>query len=446
MAINGILFNNDELISSLYELNLAAYVGIKLTICQKATDAQNSISNKTKIVIIGFTEKNVKDATAVLAKANSTPNVKIICFNADGKKNTSSLVPQEVIFLSNRFDVRNFNRTCARVLEVTAAQMSKIVVGDYFQIPTVLLTNSAVAQWNIYQEKEFDAYEQIAKEGDSISSLATSLIDQKIGHVFVEARDRLRCINDISSRVILHARDAAAPEKLKAAEVSYDSLVAKFCANDHIKSRMDEITKACDEAIKEMVNKHADVKDLLKFLHENKSGYLFSHSVLMTFITSHIVSKVPWGNQQLADKLSIACFFHDMYLAPIYENHPELREEEEILYHPSLSEDERELVAMHARYAGEKVESMSNIPMGVSTIITQHHGSKSGEGIMIGPSNEISPLAKVMQVAESYTNVYLEAARKKTKITHEEFVVQLKKQYAHRSYDAIIGALATLPH
>ena len=61
----------------------------------------------------------------------------------------------------------------------------------------------------------------------------------------------------------------------------------------------------------------------------------------------------------------------------------------------------------HASLAGQVVSNFPRCPMGADMIITQHHGMANGRGFAINFKDDISPLSKIMIIAEEITTYIL---------------------------------------
>ena len=75
----------------------------------------------------------------------------------------------------------------------------------------------------------------------------------------------------------------------------------------------------------------------------------------------------------------------------------------------------------------------------------QHHGTTNGIGFTIDYKDEISPLAKVIIVAESYTEQYLTARQSGSMDNkHESIVDVLEGKFKKHTYRKIIATLESL--
>jgi HD-GYP domain-containing protein (c-di-GMP phosphodiesterase class II) len=428
-----IIFGSDELINSLHALNLNAYVGLKCHITQKAEDIKNLIKRdpQIKAIVMGLDEEYLELASELSDKFNGKDKF-LICYNQDSSKQFKAKSPAGSLFIDNKLDLRSLVRTLGKVLGVTAQMMVKKEVGDYFPLPVKLIEKSKEVKWPIFAYQD-DEYRPISKDDIHKENLST---------VYVESQNRLRCINFISSHAALFIqKDSPLLDRVHATEMSFENIVSQFSEDPLQGEEIYEIAKSCITTMKDVASQNKDLKNIVDYLLQNKTGYLYTHSVLTSFVAKAILKQQTWSNKDQEMKMEMACFFHDMFLVPIYHKYPEVHDEEGLLYNEKLDDQDRTLVATHARLAAEKVSRIKEIPIGVDQIIRQHHGFKSGEGINIAPSTEISPLAKVFQVAEGFVSRFMEVIRYGQKFDKKRQIEFLKEQYNKKSYLPFIECL-----
>ena len=206
---------------------------------------------------------------------------------------------------------------------------------------------------------------------------------------------------------------------------------------------INDISKACIDSINKMIKKVPRLTKLLTMLLENPGDYCYKHSVLATCISHQVIKHISWGSEEQANKISFAFFFHDIFLVPLYRKYPDALSEEDLLFNDELSEDEKEVVLDHAKLAGQVVKSFPRCPIGADMIITQHHGMTSGQGFAVNYKDDISPLSKIMIVAEEIaTNILsdYEKEGKKIQVNKDTMIEHLKEKFRSHSYKRIIEA------
>ncbi|MDO9183155.1 MAG: hypothetical protein Q7U04_12140, partial [Bacteriovorax sp.] len=206
------------------------------------------------------------------------------------------------------------------------------------------------------------------------------------------------------------------------------------------------IANACTKVMEEISKEAPGFKSLLKILNSNKNGHIYSHSILASFISNHIIKKVSWGGEGHLEKINFVLFFHDIMLAPIYLNHPTLKFEEDLLFCDELNDKEKEIVLNHARLAAELVITYRRAPMGADLLIKQHHGMTNGIGFAIEFKDDISPLTKIVLVAEAFIDEYLKGKNDdpKYQIDLKVILPMLNDKFRKNTYKKIIETLDSL--
>lgn len=437
----AVIIGPDKTVNTLYQLNLNVYIGLDVEV---ALDKESSLSllkkniERGQLIIIGLCLENLKWAFDLYEEYKNKKSTYILFYNLKGDPKIKNNISLDMLYVDNKYDLRSIIRTCARLLKITAQDMVNLDVGKFFPIPVELVSWTKVAQWDLFV-LEGANYLIRYKKGETIDC---DIKDHS--YLYVPSIERLNCINHISANLILHIQNATPSQRVKAAEISYETILSQFTKNPKDFEKITAIVKVCVEAIDSLMKESSDLERLLKFLTDNKSSFLFTHTVLISYISKHILSNLNWGNETQIEKLALASYFHDIYLVPIYQKYPDLVQEEDLLFNDKLNDDDKELVVMHAKIAGEKISQLPHLPIGVDSIIVQHHGNKFGEGINIGPSDEISPLAKVMQISESFASAFLECIRQKKEFKRDEYVTLMYQQFNKRSYKSIIEPLKSI--
>jgi hypothetical protein len=106
---------------------------------------------------------------------------------------------------------------------------------------------------------------------------------------------------------------------------------------------------------------------------------------------------------------------------------------------------DKEVVIDHAKLAGQLVKSFPRCPMGADMIITQHHGMTSGQGFAVNFKDDISPLSKIIIIAEDVATGMIhqlkdEKQDKKNIVNKEQICQRLYERYKNHTYKKIIDA------
>src|SRR5690606_13376992 len=107
----------------------------------------------------------------------------------------------------------------------------------------------------------------------------------------------------------------------------------------------------------------------------NKSGYLFKHTQILTYVCLHIIKNIDWGSPEQEEKICFISLFHDIVLEN--DEMAQIHSTQE-LRSAKLNTQERMLVERHAQMSAELVAKFPHSPMGADQIIRQHHGMLNG--------------------------------------------------------------------
>ncbi|MFG1501124.1 HD domain-containing protein [Halobacteriovorax sp. XZX-3] len=449
MRSRVLIISDENILSSVYAANLSAYVGLKVIVAKTKSEIQNYLGRRdyvNLIVCANFLEDfpNISDEilnliSSVKLKSN------IIMFNNLTEQNSTVAIPPSVIYIPNRYDIKSIVRSSAKLMNVTAKDMVALDVGDFYPLPLDLLKLTDQAFCDIYlrkEQKDEDEFELVYSKDDKINEKDISAEDDQ---VYVKSEKRLQCINFLTMQLIMHLKTTATPEeKLKAVEVSLESLASVLLSDEANLEEVSKVSQTCIKIIKEVIEESSELEKLLAYLLANKSSYLYTHSILATYVSQFILKQVSWGNSAQEEKMACAFFFHDIYLAPVYKEHPDAFEVEDLAYKLDVSEQNLNYILMHAKLAAEQVSKLKKLPNGVDQIILQHHGTRNGEGFAMDPGDDISPLSKVMMISESFVNFFFETKDKGQNFSNEQLITFLNQQYTNKSYHKLIAILKDL--
>lgn len=442
----AILISDNEVINSLYEVNLRAYVATNVTIKDSLDKAIELIEHSPNIdAIICFRELNNKDNAIehfhnfLNDKGLDIPIVVL------GEPN----VPlKNSIIIKNKYDIKGLLMAMAKILEVSAKEMASMQVPKFFPIPLRLFSQIDTSHCDIFyrNKKENFEYEyfKILEKEIPIGETLQKYIEEGVEHLYIDADERLRFINRTSKAVVgeLERDDLTADERVEITQQGMGIVAEEIFENPEITHEIAEVSKACIASINKVCKDVPSVKSLLKMLMENQSDYCYKHSIMTTYIANQIISKISWGSVEQQNKVAFSLFFHDIYLVPIYKKYPQAVSEEDLLFMDEVSEEDKETVLEHAKLAGQLVKTFPRCPIGADMIITQHHGMTSGQGFAVNYKDDISPLSKIMIVAEEIATNLLVNARDGEKITINKKAIskQLGEKFRNHSYKKVIDA------
>jgi response regulator RpfG family c-di-GMP phosphodiesterase len=442
----AILISENEVINSLYEVNLRAYVATNVTIKKSLEAAKELIEHSPNIdAIICFAEndkkgKKIEDFQAFLSEQNL--NIPILILGE------TELSISNSINIKNRYDMKTILMSMAKILEVGAKEMASMQVPKFFPIPLKLFSQIDSSHCDIFfrnkmENFEYDYFKIVEKDipiGDSLQKY----INEGVEHLYIDADERLRFINRTSKAVVgeLERKDLSGEERIEITQQGMGIVAEDIFENNVISQEVAEVSKACIASINKVCEEVPSIKDLLSMLLENPSDYCYKHSVLTTYIANKIIGKISWGSTEQQNKVAFSLFFHDIYLVPIYKKYPDAISEEDLLFFDEVTDEDKQIVLDHAKLAGELVKTFPRCPMGADMIICQHHGMTSGQGFAVNFKDDISPLSKIMIIAEDIGTGILvnENDSGKVVINKKTITKRLSEKYRNHTYRKVIDA------
>jgi len=445
-----LVVSDNEILNQLYLINLEVYLGTKVTIVQTTQAALELVGSSKKLnLIITVNMINGHDAAQVISDYLINEQISIPLIVVGNPTN----ILNNVTVIPTSFNLQNLLKTSAQFLGVTAKSMTTLEVPEYFGINVNFLMQLRKSPCVLYIEmkktNDESNYMMVAKSGSDLTTILKKFFEEGIEKIFVNKFDRLILINQVSSLIcdtIKKVEKQHVKEKSKALEAGFDFIASDFCRTPEASQDVMNIAALCSKVMEEIARENPGLKALLDILTSNKSGFLYSHSILASYIGAHIVQKISWGGEGHIEKINFVLFFHDIMLAPLYKKHPDLKFEEDQLFNVKLSDDEKDLVLNHARLAAELIINYKRAPLGVDLLIKQHHGMTNGIGFAIDYKDDISPLSKVIIIAEAFVEEY--AKRKESdpqyQIDLTQIIPILHERFNKSTYKKIISTLETL--
>ncbi|MCO4753830.1 MAG: hypothetical protein KC478_05085 [Bacteriovoracaceae bacterium] len=444
---HAILISNNEVTNNLYEVNLRAYVGASVTIKKNLKGAIALLEQVPHVdAIICFRELNEKDnAILKLIEFLKTQERKIpviILGEPTGKIENS-------IVLKNRYDIKGLLQAMAKILQITAKDMAAREVPKFFPIPIKLFHSLEKSSCDIYfraatGEFEYDYYKIIEKKKEIGESLQKYL-DQGVEELYIDSSERLSFINKASGVVLkeLTRDDISSAERVELTSQGMGIVAEQIFETHEVSEEIAQISQACVQSVQEVIQDTPKLKNLLKMLLENKADFAYKHSVLATYIATGLIKNISWGSPEQQNKVSFALFFHDIYLVPLFKKYPDCTNEEDFLFRSDVTEEEKQIVIEHALLAGRLIKTFPRSPLGADMIVTQHHGMTNGQGFAVNYKDDISPLSKIIIIAEDIATDILTRIKngdKKKLADKETYLVRLRERYKNHTYKKIVDA------
>lgn len=444
----ALLVSNHALLNDLYTINLKIYVDTEVNICGSFSELDDYLNSQSEfdliITLSNFDEVDGGELVFNKIKELGFETPFVIIGEKSKLANTN-----QVTTLPANYNIKFFLRNISKILGVTAKEMAEKEVPEFYPIPLKLFLNFIQTNCDIYHKVSKsdveDEFVLILAKGSPVKERVREYADKGITSLFIPASDRLNFINMASSSVIENLKDESLSndKKVEATEQGFELIADSLTKDKVVSGEMVAISKACIKSVKDVIKSEPRLKALLLSMVENKTRFIYLHSILATYVSNHIISNVSWGADEHAEKVSFCLFFHDMCLIPLYNKYPDFKYEEDLLFNSLLSDQEKEVVLNHARIGGEIVKTFPKCPMGADAIVTQHHGTTNGVGFAIEYKDDVSPLAKVIIVSEEYVDQLMKQ-KDNGFYDHGEILAHLHGKFTKHTYKKIINTLDNL--
>jgi hypothetical protein len=305
-------------------------------------------------------------------------------------------------------DIRESVKLASQILKISAKDMMCLPTAKYFPIPIdhfVTLKNSPTDIFIKIGRGESCQYIKRIHEGEGVEKevldryMRSGVID-----LYLESDQRVKFVQAITDELIKVIDDPKSkPEETLSAADQIQQTVAK---NIEILGITPQIEKSCNRAMKQMMGEsdnYPAIKQLLGQLISNKSGFRFKHSQITTYLCTAILREIDWRKAALTEK-------------------------------------DKDVINRHAQISAELIHNYPRSPMGVSTIIRQHHGVMNGLGFSSSFSGSLSPLTIIFMVAEKAAHVVLESEFEE--MNRMKIMYELEQVFKTKRFEKMIEAIS----
>lgn len=441
MSRIALLIEGNQKIESFYMLNLTTWVGLDSIPKRRAEFAIKLLEEgSTKIDLIICRNKiDKEDSGNAIVEYLKTKNLAIpVIILGHGKTPEGAFA-----HIPNSLDLKSVIRNSAKALNITAQEMANKVVPNYFPIPIQYFTHLKRSVCDVFAT-DFDDSSKYVKRINKLEEYTpdsiTNMIAEGVDYLYVDKLDRLDFVNNVTNElvVMLEAGELDENEQINAAEKGVELLSQKL-KSIGINEETINLAKKNMETIRGNIKKSPQLAKLIDRLLNNKTGYLFKHTQVLTFVSLHIIRNIDWGTSEQEEKIAFICFFHDIALETdqqgMIKNAAELKK-------ANFNTKEKTLVEKHAQIAAEMVSKFPHAPMGADQIIRQHHGQLNGVGFSEHYGANISPMAIVFIIAEEFTRIILK--REFGPFDRAEMIAELRQEFTTARFQKTVDLLESI--
>lgn len=297
------------------------------------------------------------------------------------------------------------------------------------------------------QTLPFNFYSKIKKKGENdfllkfekgtvLSKEVLNNMLMRTGKKLYVRMDEFNVANEFLSKSLLERfkSEMSFTERIALNSDCYEILLDVFKHSKFNKYSV-EIIKEIVKSINFLVQMPKGYEQFLNVLTLKKISYAYSHAHMTCLLIFKIVDKFPWSKEQSKNKIIYMSLFHDLSL------HTEINIK---LHHhyfqevKNLNEDVKQLILKHADTAATILEGVVKAPKEMTNLIREHHGVKSGKGMIETLSISTSPLGMAFIVCEDLVTNYLDFVEKNSKLPTAEDLVpvftNMNQKYVQLTY------------
>ncbi len=447
-----LIFSNNDVLNELYKLNLEVYTDSEVILCCTLEDGKKYLQNNEVNIILTLSKLGKTEVTSEIQKIIEKKNDYIpVVVIGDLPKNVLN-----VINVPSIYNLQNIIRVAAKILGVTAKEMAEKSVSPFYELPLKNILSLEKAECDLYlksndhvdHEHPENQYILLCKKGTSLNDMLKKMFFEGVPSVYVNARQRLHMINQVSSKIIdiLKVSEAPMDKKAEAVGAGFEFVANQLISSTEIVAEILNLSQSCIKSMDEISKEAPTLKSLLQAMSACKENYLYIHSMLASFVAQHIIRKMEWGVEEHIEKVNFVLFFHDIVLSPLYIKYPQIKFEEDILFDESVSEKDKEIVLNHAKLAAELLSNTKRIPMGADMLLRQHHGMNTGVGFANDFKDDISPLAKVVIISEAFVEEFVRFKDENPTLIPDNFAIMsiLAEKFPKSTYKKILEPLKTI--
>lgn len=437
----ALIVSDSETICAVYEMNLNTYVATDATSKETVEEAKRLVDRTKNFDLVICSFQNDQKSGPIEQFIQYLVSETLIPIVITGPL-SSQFKDKKIINIQDSYDIKSLLKTVSQILGVTAKEMAQRPVPDYFPFSLQVFRFFDAFPCDVYfkistSPIEHKYYRVFEKDGPVSLAKINKIYSEGHEVLYIPSPDRLKFTNSASQKIFMTLTDTtiSSSKKIEATERGFELTASSLFEDNQVTDEIVQMSSKCVKAVDELVNDMPDIEALLKELIANKSGFLYAHMVIAAYVSSKIIEQMSWGSKEQAEKLNFVFFFHDIHLAPIMNRFPEVKHEEDLLFNTAMNVKDKEVVLNHAQLAAQTLSKYPKMPMGADLIIKQHHGITNGIGFANDFKENLSPLSKVVIVAEEITRHILDKDKE-----IDSIVNKISSKFKRSSYKKIIEA------
>ena len=402
-----IVVHPNKTVRDLLNLNLKAYTGAEVINRDSLNDALSLLEILPEVDLLLYAPSRPEEAEKYLAQLIEFFEVHNIDSQAIVVGNfTIKLPPENFHQIKDQLNWEEMIDLASKILGVTLESLKKKVLPDFIPISVDYFLPLENTPCDVYiRIKKAEGDYQFVKRIHATDTFSKDTIEryksQGLKFFYVPKDHQLDLVTYISNILVekLESPDLSAEDRINLTGESYTIAKAEILRLGLNSSTIQLAEAVIDSMVKSIENSPELSGTMTKILN-SKTGILYQMSHLTTLLAFQLLDGLKISNQENRQKLVYAAFFCDMALID-REDLCFINSFEE-LDESKLPTKEWDMVFNHALDGAVFIRKYQDAPVGVDTIIKEHHGSPQGKGFSRAHYQELNPLSRLYIVAEQF--------------------------------------------
>jgi hypothetical protein len=435
-----LLIENDkrrqEVISSFFKTEFSA----ETLLANCSTEGKDLLSYHPDLKLL-IVKNKIEDDDASLAMLNFLYDSGLkVAFISLGEVDFTGIPFEE---LPDRFRISDLKSLVIQSLDITRDQLEEIHLPDYVPFPIHYFYQMHIAECDIFIKLQKGGKEQYIKrihKGDEFDKEGILRYEEMgLADLYADKDDREAILDALFIQTMkkINETESSSVDFIEISSDSYN-IVQDLISQLGIDEVSVQLAEKNISKVTERIDKNPSLAAHFKDLLQSKESYAYKNFYFLCVLSQGVVPLIDWavGNKSHVDKMTYVAMFHDICLKDDF--HIKIQSKAEIQM-SKLEDDEKKLVNNHASDAASLVLQLKDAPIGLDTIIRQHHGMPNGIGFPEQYSGSISQHAIVLIVLEAFIKTILEPVD--GKISIQSSLALLGEKFTLPSYKKVLDAL-----
>ena len=436
--LNVYLLDSRSDIRNMYCLNLLVFTNANITLFKNYQELLAAAEKAVPDGIVVYVDHEIsgKEPDYHLAKILKTKNANPLVAFVGQVKTEHPLIrcyPKDT-------PVKTLVKDLAVNAGITAQMMASLQTGEYYPLPKIYFLPGWQAVHPLYIQNG-ENIEPVIKAGGLIPK---TLIDNKeVTTFWVKSKNRLDLVNSFTSKLVDMLKNPNQSEKERIVNTAngYD-MISQSLMHTGLNESSIKVANASIQSMEHLAKNSSSLKKLIEKIKEDSNSKKFLHSMICCFVGTQILRKLEEKGSNAFGQWTALCFFHDMTL----ENDDWIWVNSEAeLAKLEIEGEKKTQILNHAANAAKILSQYKELPLGIDTLVKQHHGSKMGNSlgkISLG----VSPLAILFIIIEEWVHMYLVTEEREgiKGSTYEAFLQSLNEKFPWPNFKSKILLLKEL--